>query len=132
MEQIESVQQMQEFIQNHLSEQITLTALSKVSLYSPWYSYRLFVSYLNMTPAQYIRRVHLSQAALKLRDYQDRITDIALESGFKSVDSFQRAFYRGFKCNPSEYAAHPVPIYLFNPYGVKYKPNRYRKEFQQV
>lgn len=128
MEQIESVQQMQEFIQNHLSEQITLTALSKVSLYSPWYSYRLFVSYLNMTPAQYIRRVHLSQAALKLRDYQDRITDIALESGFKSVDGFQRAFYREFKCNPSEYAAHPVPIYLFNPYGVKYKPNRYRKE----
>ncbi|WP_233186966.1 MULTISPECIES: helix-turn-helix transcriptional regulator [Lactobacillus] len=102
MEQIESVQQMQEFIQNHLSEQITLTALSKVSLYSPWYSYRLFVSYLNMTPAQYIRRVRLSQAALKLRDYQDRITDIALESGFKSVDGFQRAFYREFKCNPSE------------------------------
>lgn len=102
MEQIESVQQMQEFIQNHLSEQIILTTLSKVSLYSPWYSYRLFVSYLNMTPAQYIRRVRLSQAALKLRDYQDRITDIALESGFKSVDSFQRAFYREFKCNPSE------------------------------
>ena len=41
-----------------------------------------------MTPAQYIRRVRLSQAALKLRDYQDRITDIALESGFKSVDGF--------------------------------------------
>lgn len=119
---------MQDFIKEHLNEQITLTALSKVSLYSPWYSYRLFVNYLNMTPAKYIRRLRLAQTALKLRDHNYRITDVALESGFQSVDGYQRAFYNEFKCNPSEYAAHPIPIYLFNPYGVKFKPSRHRKD----
>lgn len=128
MEQIEAVQRMQNYIKKHLSEEITLTALSKVSLYSPWYSYRLFVNYLNMTPAKYIRRLRLAQTALKLRDQNYRITDVALRSGFKSVDGYQRPFQREFHCNPSEYAAHPVPIYLFNPYGVKFKPNRYRKD----
>lgn len=41
--------------------------------------------------------------------------------GFKSVDGYQRAFYREFGCNPHEYAFNPVPLYLFTPYGVKYK-----------
>ena len=76
MEQIEAVQRMQDYIQEHLNEQITLTALSRISLYSPWSSYRLFVNYLNMTPAKYIRRLRLAQTALKLRDHNCKITDI--------------------------------------------------------
>lgn len=41
--------------------------------------------------------------------------------GFGSVDGYQRAFLREFGCNPREYAAHPVPLYLMTPYGVKYR-----------
>ncbi len=40
-EQIEAVQRMQEYIEGHLEEELTLTELSEVSLYSPWHSYRL-------------------------------------------------------------------------------------------
>ena len=43
-EQILAVQRMQEFIEEHLAENITLADLARVSLYSPWYSYRLFTS----------------------------------------------------------------------------------------
>jgi len=53
---INAVQAMQEYIKAHLDESITLTDLSKVSFYSPWYSHRLFVEKLHMTPADYIRR----------------------------------------------------------------------------
>ena len=45
LEQIEAVQRMQDYIETHLSENITLAALSKASFYSPWYSYRLFISH---------------------------------------------------------------------------------------
>ena len=45
-EQIEAVQRMQEYIEGHLEEELTLTELSEVSLYSPWHSYRLFKNYL--------------------------------------------------------------------------------------
>lgn len=119
-EQIEAVQRMQNYIAMHLSETITLADLSKVSFYSPWHSYRLFVEMLKITPADYIRKFRLSNSALKLRDEKKKIIDIAFEFGFNSVDGYQRAFYREFGCNPHEYALCPVPIYLFTPYGIKY------------
>lgn len=121
LEQMKAVQRMQDYIEANLSENITLSALSKVSFYSPWYSYRLFVSEVGMTPADYIRKLRLSKSALKLRDSNCKIADLAFEMGFRSVDGYQRAFRREFSCNPSDYAANPTPIYLFNPYGVKFR-----------
>ncbi len=54
-----------------------------------------------------------------MRDENCRIIDVALEMGFGSVDGYQRAFAREFGCNPKQYAANPVPLYLFKPYSVK-------------
>ena len=56
-EQILAVQRMQDHIEAHLEENITLADLARVSLYSPWYSYRLFRDYTGLTPADYIRRL---------------------------------------------------------------------------
>jgi len=131
-EKIEAVQRMQDYIAEHLSETITLTALSNVSYYSPWYSYRLFLQHTNMTPADYIRRLRLSKSAIKLRDESCKIIDTALDLGFGSVDGYQRAFFREFGCNPREYAKSPVPLYLFTPYGVKYRALRKEKQMETV
>jgi AraC family transcriptional regulator len=131
-EKIEAVQRMQDYIAEHLSENITLTALSSVSYYSPWYSYRLFLQHTNMTPADYVRRLRLSKSAIKLRDESCKIIDAALELGFGSVDGYQRAFFREFGCNPKEYAKSPVPLYLFTPYGVKYRALRKEKQMETV
>lgn len=118
-EQMEAVARMQDYIKNHIQEEITLADLARVSLFSPWYSHRLFTQYTQKTPADYIRRLRLSKSALKLRDEDCKIADIAFEFGFGSVDGYQRAFYREFGCNPREYALHPVPLYLFTPYKVE-------------
>lgn len=131
-EKIEAVQRMQDYIAEHLSKAITLTALSSVSYYSPWYSYRLFLQHTNMTPADYIRRLRLSKSAIKLRDESCKIIDTALDLGFGSVDGYQRAFFREFGCNPREYAKSPVPLYLFTPYGVKYRALRKEKQMETV
>lgn len=48
-EQILAVQRMQDHIEAHLEENITLADLARVSLYSPWYSYRLFRDYTGLT-----------------------------------------------------------------------------------
>lgn len=129
---IEAVQRMQDYIDNHIYERITLTDLAKVSLYSPWYSYRLFTQLINITPSDYIRRLRLSKSALKLRDEKVRIVDVAFEIGFNSADGYQRAFFREFGCNPREYAQNPIPIYLFKPYGVKYAVVRKEKTMRNV
>ncbi|MCB6345008.1 helix-turn-helix domain-containing protein [Enterocloster lavalensis] len=123
-EQAEAVQRMQDYIGEHRNEAITLADLARVSLFSPWHSYRLFKQWTGLTPSDYIRRLRLSTSALKLRDGQCRIADVAYEYGFGSVDGYQRAFLREFGCNPREYAANPVPLYLFTPYGVKYREIR--------
>lgn len=120
-EQIEAVQRMQDYIYEHITETITLADLSKVSLYSPWYSYRLFIKYTGLTPADYIRKFRLSKSAIKLKDNPSKIADVVFEMGFGSVDGYQRAFLKEFGCNPSEYSNHPIPVYLFTPYGVKFK-----------
>lgn len=131
-EQVEAVQRMQDFIDAHLYEPITLAGLAQVSLYSPWYSYRLFVRQTGLTPADYIRRLRLSRSALRLRDGRVKVADLAFEVGFQSVDGYQKAFFREFGCNPRDYAANPVPIFLFRPYGVKYRLVKKEKTMEQA
>ena len=124
LEQVEAVQRMQDYIEAHLDDTVTPADLARVSHYSPWYSYRLFIKWVNLSPADYIRRLRLSKSALRLRDEQVTVTDVAFSLGFGSVDGYQRAFFREFGCNPRDYALHPVPLYLFTPYGVKYQTVR--------
>ena len=119
-EHIEAVQKMQDYIAMHIDSNITMADLANVSRYSPWYSYRLFIDLLHMTPAVYIRRLRLSKSALRLRDEKVKIIDVAFDTGYESVDGYQRAFYKEFGCNPYEYSMRPTPIYLFKPYGIKY------------
>ena len=117
---IEAVQRMQDYIAMHIDSNITMADLASVSRYSTWYSYRLFMDLLHMTPAVYIRRLRLSKSALRLRDEKVKIIDVAFDTGYESVDGYQRAFYKEFGCNPYEYSMRPTPIYLFKPYGIKY------------
>jgi AraC-like DNA-binding protein len=131
-EHIEAVQRMQDYIEANLDNNITTADLASVSRYSPWYSYRLFVDLLHMTPAVYIRRLRLSKSALRLRDEKVKIIDVALDSGFESVDGYQRAFYKEFGCNPYEYSIRPTPIYLFKPYGIKYANRKESKDMSEV
>ena len=131
-EHIEAVQRMQDYIEANLDNNITTADLANASRYSPWYSYRLFVELLHMTPAVYIRRLRLSKSALRLRDEKVKIIDVALDSGFESVDGYQRAFYKEFGCNPYEYSMRPTPIYLFKPYGIKYANRKESKGMSEV
>ena len=111
----EAVRAMQGYIRDHIQDEITLADLAAASSFSPWYARRLFMEHLNMTPAVYIRRLKLSKSALRLRDENISVLDVAISMGFGSVDGYQRAFRREFGCNPKEYSTSPVPIWLFTP-----------------
>ena len=123
-EQTLAVQRMQDYIGDHLEEELTMAALARASLFSPWHSYRLFRQYTGLTPAEYIRRLRLSRSALRLKNGESRVTDVAYELGFGSVDGYQRAFLREFGRNPGDYARQPGPLTLFIPYGVKFRELR--------
>ena len=117
-EQRKAVRRMQDYINDHISEEISIGDLAKAASFSPWYARRIFIKYLDMTPAVYIRRLKLSRSALKLRDESCQILDVAMDMGYGSVDGYQRAFRREFGINPGEYSASPVPVWLFTPYFI--------------
>lgn len=123
-EQTLAVQRMQDYIEAHIEEEITMADLARASLFSPWHSYRLFREQTALSPSEYIRRLRLSLSAQRLKHDGCRVIDVAGALGFGSVDGYQRAFFREFGCNPSEYAHHPIPIALFVPYGVKFRALR--------
>ena len=118
-ERIIAVQRMQNYIEEHILEEIKIDDLARLTMYSPVHVRRLFLEWTKYTPADYIRRLKLSKAALMLRDQSCRVVDVVTEFGFGSVDGFQRAFKKEFGYNPKEYETNPVPIYLFTPYGVQ-------------
>ena len=120
-EKTEAVQQMQNYIASHIYEKISLADLAEAAHFSPWYAARIFKDLAGLSPADYIRRLKLSKSALRLRDENIKITDIAFDMGFASMDGYQRAFRREFGCNPKEYAKAPIPLPLFTPYGVKFR-----------
>lgn len=115
-EQRKAVRTMQIFIREHIDEEIEIDELARAVSFSAPYARKLFIKYLGISPAAYIRRLKLAISALKLRDEHIQITDIAMKMGFGSVDGYQRAFRREFGCNPKEYSSSPVPIWLFTPY----------------
>lgn len=121
MEKVKAVQRMQDYIEVHLCEELSFEEIAKVSLFSPRHARRLFLELTGVTPADYIRKLRLKKSALKLRDENVKILDIALDMGFGSTDGYQRAFRREFGCNPKEYAKNPIPIPLFTAYGVKFR-----------
>ena len=123
-EQILAVQRMQDYIENNQTGEISLSDLARASLFSPWYSYRLFREILGLTPTEYLRKCRLTQAARRLRSGEVRVIDAAFDAGFSNVDTFTRAFRREFGLNPSDYAKDPVPVAFFVPYGAKYRELR--------
>lgn len=122
-----AVRVMQDYITEHISEEITIDDLARCSSFSPGYARKLFLKHLGMTPAVYIRRLKLSKSALRHRDEKISVLDVAMDMGFGSVDGYQRAFRREFGCNPKEYALSPIPIWLFTPYFIMDEERKKRK-----
>jgi AraC-like DNA-binding protein len=115
---VNAVQRMQNYIDKHIMEEITLNQLSKASGYSQWHSARIFKKLLGKTPFEYIRELRLSKAALMLRDEPIKVIDVAFDFVFNSHEGFTKAFSRQFGISPRKYIQNAPPIGLFIPYSI--------------
>ncbi|WKY47287.1 AraC family transcriptional regulator [Eubacteriaceae bacterium ES3] len=113
-----AVQRMQDYIEGHLNQRITLKDLANEAGYSPWYAARRFKEITGKAPFDYIRARRLTVAALRLRDQEVKIIDVALDFVFDSHEGFTRAFSREFGMSPSLYGKKTPPIALFMPQKV--------------
>lgn len=118
-DRINTVQHMQDYIENHIEDYISLRMLADEANYSPWYSARIFKELTGKTPFEYIRALRLSKAAIKLRDTDRRIIDVAFDFVFDSHEGFTRAFSKQFGMTPKDYSKRTPPIQLFMPYSIR-------------
>lgn len=118
-ENVEAVQRMQDYIQSHLAESMTLAQLARAAGYSQWHSARLFKKLVGRTPFEYIRALRLSEAAMSLRNGAPKIVDVAFDFVFDSHEGFTKAFAKQFGLSPREYSREKPAIQLFIPYSVR-------------
>jgi len=118
-EKINAVQRMQNYIEEHITETITLYMLAQAAGYSPWHSARIFKELIGKTPFEYIRTLRLSKAAMKLRDEDIKVIDVAFEFVFDSHEGFTRAFSKYFGLTPKRYMKNPPPVKLFMPNRIR-------------
>ena len=92
-----------DFIERHLHEEIQPHEVARAAEMSQWHFQRIFKALTNETLKYYIRSRRLSLAMNKLLGGEQRIIDIALESGFESQEAFTRAFKKMFDITPNEF-----------------------------
>src|SRR6056297_2885096 len=117
-EQIKTVQQIQDHLNNHVHEEMTLKKISEQVGYSPWYAAKIFKKFTGKTIFEYLRALRLSKAVLKLRDEKVRVIDVAFDFHFNTHEGFTSAFSKAFGIGPKSYSKKAPPISLFMPYPV--------------
>ena len=91
------------FMEEHAAEPLALPALAKESGLSPFHFLRTFEDLTGTTPHQFLMRLRLRHAAVRLVAEPTRILDIALDSGFGDVSNFNRSFRNEFGVSPRVY-----------------------------
>jgi AraC family transcriptional regulator len=129
-DKIKAVQRMQEHIEAHLTDKITLAALARAARYSQWHAARLFKEVTGKAPFEYIRLRRLSVAAERLRETRCKVIDVAFDFVFDSHEGFTRAFARQFGVSPNHFRKHGSTVELFLPPQLRdWYTRRQRGEF---
>jgi AraC-like DNA-binding protein len=92
-----------DYIESSLTQEIDLSKVAAAAGYSSFHLSRLFRAMTGETPAGYVRKRRLSEAARQLLTTKRRILDIALDHQFGSQAAFTRAFRAAFGISPGAY-----------------------------
>ena len=95
-----------DFIEEHLSEQISLATLAELVNLSLFHFARAFKKSFGVPPHRYHSARRMDHARSLLQRTELTVTEIGMQTGFRDTSSFTRAF-RGFTgFAPTEYRRH--------------------------
>ncbi|MGC4116928.1 MAG: AraC family transcriptional regulator [Myxococcales bacterium] len=114
-DRIKAAQRMQDHIEAHLGEPITMAALARAACYSQFHAARVFKEFTGKAPFEYIRLRRLSAAAQRLQETPAKVIDVAFDFVFDSHEGFTRAFARQFGVSPRKFRQSAEPVELFMP-----------------
>jgi AraC-like DNA-binding protein/predicted transcriptional regulator YdeE len=103
-----------DYIEEHLTEEISLDNLAAAAGYSQYHLHRMFTGVVGLTLHQYIKRRQLTEAAKSLIFTEKQIIQIALDAGYESQQAFSLAFKSMYKQSPQKFRNkhqfHPIQL----------------------
>lgn len=91
------------FIEDHLTETITVADVADAVFFSIYHFCRTFNAVAHHSPYDYLIRRRLTQAARRLVESRSKIIDIAFDYRFNSAETFSRAFKKMFAVQPKQF-----------------------------
>lgn len=98
------------YIEANLSEDIRVEDVAKAAGYSYYHLNRQFFALLGESIGSYIKKRRLANAAKRLLYTEERIIDIAVDSGFESSEAFSRAFKAIYQVSPQIYRKNRLDV----------------------
>lgn len=99
----EAIEQSLNFIEEHLTKEISTEELASIVGLSSFYFQRLFKRLVNKPVQEYVKLRRLSKVIENLGNSEQRILDVALDYGFSSHANFTRAFKETYGITPEDY-----------------------------
>lgn len=100
------IQQLLQYINEHLAEDLTIDLLAEKSFTSRFYMMRKFKADTGCSIHQYINSKRLLLAKKLLTTTELPITQLCFQCGFKDYSSFSREFKRSFAITPTEFRSN--------------------------
>lgn len=119
MEWAEAISRAVEYIENHITEEISVEDVAKEVCISPFYFQKGFSLLCGFSLSEYIRNRRLSLAGNELATSEKKVIDIALKYGYDSPDSFTKAFTRFHGVTPSMVQKNTEILKSFAPLKIK-------------
>jgi AraC family transcriptional regulator len=97
------LQQVTEYINEHLHEEVKLIELAAIAQISPYHFLRLFKQSMGITPHQYILQRRIDKAKYLLEQRELSIAEIAFRVGFCDQSHLTRCFKRLLGMTPKQF-----------------------------
>ena len=118
MDWMTGMQRAMEYLEAHLTEEISYEQVAKCAACSPFYFQKIFSILCGVPLGEYVRNRRLTLAGGEIVSTQEKIIDIALKYGYESPESFTRAFVRFHGVSPSEARRNGAQLRYFSPLSV--------------
>lgn len=117
---MESISEAINYIEENLTENLTIDDIAKHAYLSPFYFQKGFAMICGFTVSEYIRKRRLSLAGNDLIHSNQKIIDIAIKYGYDSPDSFTKAFIRFHGTTPTAVRKEGAMIKSFAPLKLSF------------
>ncbi len=109
-EYFKAINQVVDFINDHLNKPVNLYDLAGVANISGFHFHRIFKALMGESPSDYIQRLRLEKIIFKLQTTQLTLTEIAEQTGYQSPYALSKAFKKRFGVSPSVFRVQPSDL----------------------